>query len=139
MRRRHALVTIGVLACLVVVVSLAGSLVASTLRARREANVQHQLRQTDYLLDAGIQRAMAQLQESPDYPGETWVPGDIVPHFYRAKVVIVTLNEKEESLSAIEVVASLANRPADADRSSAFVTQRSHRWTVSRTEISRSQ
>jgi hypothetical protein len=137
-RSRHALVTIGVLACLVVVVSLAGSLVVSTLRARREANVQHQLRQTDYLLDAGIQRAMAQLQNSTDYSGETWVPGE-VPHFYRAKVVIVAVSKKEEDLSTIEVVASLANRPADADRSSAFVTQRSHRWTVSRTEISRSQ
>jgi hypothetical protein len=127
--RRNALVTISVLACLVVIVSLATSMIVSTLRARREVGSLHQVRQTDYLLDAGILLASKRLQDSSDYEGETWEPTDAVPGFHQAKVVIKVSQEGEGSLG-VEIIASLANRPADSDRKGAFVTQRSHRWSI---------
>lgn len=138
MKRRNALVTIAVLACLVVIVSLATSLIVSTLRARREVSVLHQVRQTDYLLDAGILLASNRLQDSPDYKGETWEPSDAVPGFHQAKVVINVTHDDQSSLG-IEVIASLANRPTGSDRKGAFLTQRSHRWSFNPTLSSPSE
>jgi hypothetical protein len=136
--RRNALVTVAVLACLVVIVSLAASLVVSTLRARREVGVRYQIRQTDYLLDAGVSLAGSRFRDNHEYKGETWEPSNAVPGFHQAKVVIKVSREDEGTLG-IEVIASLANRPADSNRNGAFVTQRSHRWSINPTLSSPSE
>jgi len=65
-----------VLVCMLICVAIATSLVSATLlsalRARRELRLQRQLRQTELLLAAGLERAVARLHAHPAYPGETW-------------------------------------------------------------------
>ena len=65
-----------VLVCMLVCVSIATALVTTTLqsalRARRELRLQRQLQQTELLLTAGLERAVAQLHSDTAYQGETW-------------------------------------------------------------------
>jgi hypothetical protein len=52
--------------------SLIGSMLQSALRSRRQLHAQRDLRQTEYLLEAGADRAAFRLRGDPGYAGETW-------------------------------------------------------------------
>jgi len=69
---RQASILVCVLACMVVAMALVVSTTRSALRARREVRTQHQLRQVEFVLEAGIQRAARQLSNHAEYRGETW-------------------------------------------------------------------
>ena len=69
---RRASVLVCVLACMVVAIALVVSTTRSALRARREVRTQRQLRQVEFVLEAGIQRAARQLSNHAEYRGETW-------------------------------------------------------------------
>lgn len=71
-RRHHGAVLICVLACLVIVGSLVATSLSMHSRSRRESKRIVQLRQVELLLDAGVARAIAQMQRSKEYTGETW-------------------------------------------------------------------
>ena len=72
--RRVGTITICVLACLVIVVSLVGWITRDAIQARRETKIRLQMIQTDRLLDAGILRAARRSENEPEYQGETWTP-----------------------------------------------------------------
>jgi len=70
---------------------------------------QHQLRQTELLLAAGIQRATRQLKASADYTGETWdllLP--MIPNIESAQVKIDLPPVAEDSSRKVRVTARLS-------------------------------
>jgi type II secretory pathway component PulK len=71
-RKRRGAVILAALVCLLVVVALLGALLQGTLQARRQLQVQRDLRQCELLADAGIERAAHRLTKESDYRGETW-------------------------------------------------------------------
>ena len=60
------------LVCLLIIMSILGQMLQSSLRAQRQLHPERDLRQTELLLDAGIDRAAYRLGQNPDYRGETW-------------------------------------------------------------------
>ena len=66
--------TVLVLLCLLIVVSLAGTMLQAAVRARRQLQTERDFRQTELLLQAGLERAAYRLAAEPDYRGETWEP-----------------------------------------------------------------
>ncbi len=87
-RRRTGAVLISVLACLVVTTAIAALTVRQSLEARRQGRVERQLRQTQYLLDAGIRRASERLRADESYAGESWEPTAALPRFGAVRVEI---------------------------------------------------
>lgn len=73
-RKRCGSITICVLACLIIVVSMVGWIARDAVSARRETKLRLQMIQTDRLLDAGILRAVRKSEDEPEYSGETWSP-----------------------------------------------------------------
>ena len=69
---RQASILVCVLACMVVAMALVVSTTRSALQARREVRTLRQLRQVEFVLEAGIQRAARQLSNHAEYRGETW-------------------------------------------------------------------
>ena len=132
--KRHGLITVCVLVCLIVTVSLSLSMLHSTLRARREVAIRLQVQQTDWLLDAGIQLANARLAESKEYEGETWQVSDAILGFYGGRAVIAV--SRDDDNTTVEVVALLSNsslpkkNSSSGERERGMITQRSHRWQI---------
>lgn len=117
---RSGLVTICVLACLLVATSLAWLAMQSALRERREITLRHQMLQTEFLLDAGVRRAVRQSRSSADDEGETWQPELKATSFPNPLVQIRRISDEQ-----IEVVAMLGLQPSDPARTSASLTRRS--------------
>lgn len=122
LRQRHGVVLICSLVCLSVATALVVSMVQQSLIARRQGRMQWQMRQTEYLLDAGIRRAIVHLNAGGDYAGETWHPTAALPGFQSVVVEITaTPRDGEPSQQEVTVLAKL-----DQSESLAFRTQRSH-------------
>ena len=68
---RRGAVLIAVLVCLAIVMMLMLGAVQISVRQQRQVRQHLQLEQTRWLLDAGISRAISQLQSQPEYRGET--------------------------------------------------------------------
>ena len=133
-QRRGAAMMVLVLTCLLVITALAGSMTAATLRSRRAVRSEHQLRQSELLLEAGVLRAASQLQNDPAYSGETWQPAATVGRFSHPLVDIqVTAATDDQTARLVEVTASLGTGVDASDRSGFPLTRRSHtfRFTAS--------
>ena len=85
---REGVVLVCVIACLVVASALVALAVQSSLRGRREARLQLQLRQTELLCEAGVLRAAKQLETSDLYTGEQWLPELDLENYHDAAVAI---------------------------------------------------
>jgi type II secretory pathway pseudopilin PulG len=85
---REGVVLVCVIACLVVAAALVALAVQSSLRGRREARLQLQLRQTELLCEAGVLRAAKQLETSDHYSGEQWLPELDLENYHDAAVAI---------------------------------------------------
>jgi Tfp pilus assembly protein PilX len=72
--RRDAAALAIALAALLAVTLVAAALVQSMLAAHRQAKRYHTQLQTQWLAEAGIARAQAQLRRHSEYAGETWQP-----------------------------------------------------------------
>jgi type II secretory pathway pseudopilin PulG len=102
-----------VLVCALVCLAIASTLVTSTVRtalgARRSMRTQHQLQQTELLLNAGIQRATQQLHDNSDYTGETWdLSPQVIPNIESAQVTIDVSSAAEDSSREIRVSAQIS-------------------------------
>ena len=125
-RRRTGAVLISVLACLVVTTAIAALTVRQSLEARRQGRVERQLRQTQYLLDAGIRRAAERLRADASYSGETWQPTVALARFGAVRVEIrVTTVEGEDAVdnNAVETDAAREDTSADGMRPAATKRQ----------------
>lgn len=125
-RRRTGAVLVSVLACLVVTTAIAALTVRQSLEARRQGRVERQLRQTQYLLDAGIRRAAERLRADASYSGETWQPTVALARFGDVRVEIrVTTVEGEDAVdnNAVETDAAREDTSADGTRPAATERQ----------------
>ena len=87
-RDRRAAVLVGVLACMIVGMILTALTVQAALRGRREARLELQLTQTEWLCEGGIVRAVSELRKSTEYSGETWHPELKIEPWQAAEVEI---------------------------------------------------
>ncbi len=69
--RRSGAILLCVLACATVSMALAVIWLHAALQTRREAKRALQLRQAEWLLDAGVRRAVERARDSNDYTGES--------------------------------------------------------------------
>lgn len=109
--RSRGAILICVLACCLTALSLGVTAVHQALRAARASKQTHQLRQSEWLLHAGLVRAQQQMHD-PSYTGETWeIPADVTGS--RAAVVTIDIvsqtgPSEHESLVGITVEFGLA-------------------------------
>jgi len=106
---RQASVLVCVLVCMAIATSLVTSSVRTALDARRAMRTQQQLRQTELLLAAGIQRARLRMQADVDYAGETWdLPEQVISHIESSQVTIAIMPAVEETPRTVRVTARLS-------------------------------
>lgn len=119
---RQASVLVCVLVCLAVATSLVTSSVRNALDQRRAMRTQHQLRQTQLLLTAGVQRAAERLQAGNDYTGEIWeLPAEVIFNIESGQVKIDVTAAGEQTSRNVLVTAQLSTGPNTAiQRSYAF-------------------
>ena len=85
---RRGTLVVAVLVCISVAGTLAMLATSQALRARRQGALEHQRRQTEFLLLAGVNRSAGRLSADPDYAGETWEPAAALPGMGTARVEI---------------------------------------------------
>ncbi|WP_372717526.1 hypothetical protein [Novipirellula sp.] len=134
--RRRGIVLICTLVCLIVVSTLVMTSVASAVRGQRETLRRHQSMQTEWLLDAGINRAIAQIAADDQYEGENWIPAFENSRFAKANVEIsVTAASGDDdslNLVLVDVVATLARSVDSPAMEIATRTQKSYTFQVSK-------
>ena len=125
-RSRSGTVLICVLACLGIVIALVMTTVQSSLRGRREVRMQRQLIQTEFLCEAGVQRAVQQLRKSPEYKGEKWLP-KLGSTLFGNAAIEIRIEPSQEVVNTLraEVIATLADSADSNDR-----MQRSHTFLI---------
>ena len=106
-QRRHGAVLICVLACSLTALSLSIIAVRTSLRSARESKQTLKLRQTEWLLNAGVLRAKQKLQVAY-YSGETWEIPTTVTRAEPAVIRIVVEPAHSESNSAIYTISVTA-------------------------------
>lgn len=70
--RHRGFAVVAALTCLLIVVSIVGSMVQGAIRARRQMHVERDRRQSEMLIVAGAERAMSRLGSDPEYVGDVW-------------------------------------------------------------------
>ena len=125
-RSRSGTILICVLACLGIVIALVMTTIQSSLRGRREVRMQRQLIQTEFLCEAGVQRAVQQLKKSPEYKGEKWFP-KLGSTSYENAAIEIRIEPSTEVVNTLraEVIATLAESAESNDR-----MQRSHTFSI---------
>ncbi|MDG2220023.1 MAG: hypothetical protein P8L85_01495 [Rubripirellula sp.] len=121
-RNRAGVLTVCTLACLTVAAGMMAITVHATLRARRHARLEHQMIQTEWLLDAGVRRAMISMMNQSNYQGETWSPAGALDQFGTATVQ-VTVSPETSNSATVKVTATLVEPSARAR-----TTRRSHEF-----------
>jgi type II secretory pathway pseudopilin PulG len=150
-RRSYGTVLVCVLVCLTIASAMAAVALQATLRARRETRLEHQMRQTELLLEAGIARASRQIEVDASYQGERWQPSLFSDNVLAASVTIRVDRgkdgAKEQEAVEVEVIARISPEPsrskqivpgtedtqkARADRNLRGTTQRSYRFNFAK-------
>lgn len=105
-QRRPGSIVIVALVCLLVVSGLVAGMIRGALRERRHLRTLRDLRQTELLVEAGVDRAALRLAEQTDYRGETWdVPAEEIAGRGAARVVIATTRDGADEPWQVQVVA----------------------------------
>lgn len=126
--KRPGSILICVLVCLAIVTALAASMLKTALDARKVVRQELQLSQTEFLLEAGVQRAVKQWNDDPAYTGETWqLPSAAIPGIETALVEIQVSPAAEDQPTRVKIVAQL---PAD----SPLAMRRSYTFSLSNQE-----
>lgn len=104
--QRRGAVLVAALVCLLVVMSILGCMLQGALRARRQLHVERDLRQAEFLLQAGADRAAFRMHSDIEYRGETWsISPDQIVGNGRGQVMISTSRDSEQSPWQVHVVA----------------------------------
>lgn len=86
---RQGAMLVVTLVCMAIVIGIIGAMLQGALRARRQLHAERNLRQTELLLAAGLDRAALKLQASQNYDGETWkIPAEELLDAGAGEVVI---------------------------------------------------
>lgn len=96
-RSRRGTVTVFVLVCLVIILATAGVLLQIGLAERNRVRSEERRVQAEWLLESGLERAVARLADDPTYHGETWeLSADALrgPFGGRVTIALETLKEQ---------------------------------------------
>jgi hypothetical protein len=103
--RRGAILAVAML-CLLVVIGLLGSMLQNAVRSRRQLHSERDLRQTQLLLEAGLNRAAGAARRSAEYRGETWtVPAAEILGHGDGRVVIEAASGNDAESRQFKVTA----------------------------------
>lgn len=118
-KNRRGGTTLVVLVCLSVLALVAASLLRETLIRRDQIEADHRRFQADWLVEAGLERAAAQLAADPSYPGETWdIPAEALGGRPAVVAIEVQPIEDEDGPDAnARTVHVRADYPSDGDSS----------------------
>ena len=129
-RHRRGVVLICVVVCLSVVTMMLGAMLKTTLLTQRQLRVERNLRQAEWLLQAGLERAAFRLAQEPDYQGETWqLDAAQIVGPDAGQVTIEVTREFPDDIATVRVVAQY---PLD----SPYAIQRSHTFALAATNAS---
>lgn len=101
-------ILICILVSLVIVAGITGSMLKNALEARKAMRNELRLRQTEFILDAAVQRAAAKLQKDPDYDGEVWQLENALPNADSAQATIEVVSVDEAQTSNVKVTAQIS-------------------------------
>ncbi len=105
-RGRRGAVLIVALVCLLIVVGLLGTMLQGTLLVHRQLHTERDRRQTELLLQAGMDRAAFRLASEIDYRGETWnLPAASILGTRDGRVTIETSRESDQQPWQVRVLA----------------------------------
>ncbi len=103
-RRSRGAVLICVIVCLAVATLLLATMLKRTLQVRRQLRTERNARQTEWLAQAGAERAAFRLSD-PDYEGERWMlPADAIVGSDPG-VVSISVGRNSADQASVEVVA----------------------------------
>jgi hypothetical protein len=123
--RRRGFAVVTALVCLLIVVSIMGSMIQGAIRARRQMHVERDRRQSEMLLFAGATRAMSRLESEPTYVGDVWqLPADAIVGNGAGRVTCEISRIAGDGLRQLRVVAEY---PVDRD----FPIRRSQSFEIS--------
>lgn len=112
-RNRRGAILIVALLCLLVVMSLLGTMLLAALQSTRQLHAERDLRQCELLLQAGIERALTQVAKQPDYSGETQeLATDEIIHQGTGRVTIEVTPATADAPAQLQVAAEY---PADSE------------------------
>ena len=113
--RRSGIVLIAALVCLLILTSIIGTMLQTSLRSRRQLRSQRDLIQCELLLKAGVDRAAFRLSGASDYEGETWdVPAEDIVGSGGGKVTIEASRKSDDEPWNVRVAAEY---PVGSERS----------------------
>ena len=113
--RRSGMVLIVALVCLLILTSIIGTMLQTSLRSRRQLHSQRDLVQCELLLQAGLNRAAFRLSGESDYEGETWnVPAEALVGSGGGQVTIEATRESDDEPWKVRVAAEY---PIGSERS----------------------
>ena len=108
--------------------------VHTSLRMRRELRQDLQMEQTKWLMDLGVRKAIAGMQERPEYAGETLTVPTGIPKYVDATISITVLRDDQpDDRVGLKVTARLAGsggiRASTTQRSTEIVITRPDKAT----------
>jgi uncharacterized membrane protein len=112
--QRRGAMMIAVLVCITIASMLSLTLVKQLLSRQALLEMTENQVQADWLVEAGIERAVAKLKGEPGYSGETWNITDALDDGRAGRVKIVVRSDPDHSESRTAEVT--AEFPADAQR-----------------------
>ncbi len=124
-RRPRGAVLVAALVCLLIVTSMVSTMLQGALRARRQLHRERDLRQTEFLLQAGVERAAFRLRNETNYRGETWnLPAELIVGSRPGRVSIETSRDSGEQPWQVKVAAEYpVGRDTSVRRSQTFSFQ----------------
>ena len=103
---RRGTVLVAAIVCLLVVMGILGSMLKGTLLAHRQLHRERDLRQAEFLLQAGSDRAVYRLANNTTYRGESWnLAADTIANKGSGRVTIEILPTDGQSARKVQVVA----------------------------------
>ena len=108
-KQQRGAILVCVLTCMLVATTTVAFAVRGALRQRRELRSELQLRQTEWLLDAGVKLAVRRLAESREYQGETWQPQRLGDQFQSAQVTIESAASTDSDRRLVTVTAAIGD------------------------------
>jgi hypothetical protein len=103
---RQGTVLVTALVCLLIVMTMLGAMLKGTLLAQRLLHRERDLRQTELLLQAGIDRTVYHLAIDANYRGETWnLPANALADNGQGRVTIEVSPTEGAPVSNVKVVA----------------------------------
>lgn len=104
--RRQGAILVASLVCLLVVVAILSAMLLRAMRAHRQLHRERDLRQTELLLQAGMERTAFRLAGDPNYRGETWeLPAASIADSGNGRVTIEVSAEAGQNTNTAKVVA----------------------------------